>query len=397
MPFNSIEEIIKDIGAGKIVIMVDDENRENEGDLICAAESITPEHVNFLSKYGRGLICVPMTRSRLNHLDIHPMVTQSKDHFGTAFTVTVDARHGITTGISAQDRAKTIQTLLNDAATKTDFVQPGHIFPLIAKEGGVLVRAGHTEAAVDLAHLAGRAPAGVICEIMNEDGTMARLPQLLKFAKKHKLKICTIVQLIEYRRRTENLVKHLLDVNMPTHFGMFRMHLYESKITGEQHIALCHGKITEKPLLVRVHSECFTGDVLKSLRCDCGFQLEDAMKKIVKSGTGVILYLRQEGRGIGLLNKIKAYRLQDDEGADTVEANHRLGLPADLREYGTGAQILKELGVRKMRLMTNNPVKLVGLEGYNLEVIERVPLIVGHCEQNQKYLQTKKKKMGHLF
>ncbi|MBN2143341.1 MAG: bifunctional 3,4-dihydroxy-2-butanone-4-phosphate synthase/GTP cyclohydrolase II [Candidatus Aureabacteria bacterium] len=397
MPFNKIEEIIEDIRCGQIVIMVDDENRENEGDLICAAEKTTPKTVNFLTKFGRGLICVPMTEKRLKELEIQPMVSRNQDHFGTAFTVSVDARFGTTTGISAFDRAKTIQTLANPSSTSHDFVQPGHIFPLMAKEGGVLVRAGHTEATVDLMGLAGLTPAGVICEILNENGSMARLPQLLPFAKKHHLKIGTIVQLIEYRRKTENLVKRLIEVNLPTLYGEFKMSLYESKIDGDKHVALVYGSITEnKPVLVRVHSECFTGDVLKSLRCDCGFQLEDAMKQITSVGSGVILYLRQEGRGIGFLNKIRAYQLQD-QGADTVEANEMLGFSPDLREYGTGAQILKDLGVKKIRLLTNNPIKLIGLKGYNMEIVERVPLLSGHCEHNRKYLLTKKTKMGHLL
>lgn len=396
MPFNSIEEVIKDMSEGKIVIIVDDEHRENEGDLVLSAQSVTPEKINFLSKFGRGLICVPMTHKRLDYLDIHPMVSKNQESFSTAFMVSVDARFGITTGISAHDRSKTIETLVSDGATRMDLVQPGHVFPLAAKEGGVLVRAGHTEAAVDLARLAGHKPAGVICEIMNEDGTMARLPELLVFAKKHDLKIGTIVQLIEYRRKTESLVRHLVTVDLPTEFGIFKLHMYESVVDKQQHMAITLGTIDEDPTLVRVHSECFTGDVLFSLRCDCGPQLHQAMEKIASEGKGVILYLRQEGRGIGLLNKLKAYQLQDD-GADTVEANKILGFDPDLREYGTGAQILKDLGVRQMRLMTNNPIKLIGLDGYNLQVVERVPLVIGENRHNHKYLLTKKQKLGHLF
>ena len=396
MPFNTIEEIIEDIKLGKTVIIVDDENRENEGDLVLAAEKATPEAINFFAKYGRGLICVPMERKRLEALDIHPMVKKNSDYYGTAFTVSVDARQGTTTGISAFDRATTIQRLVDDLATKEDFNQPGHIFPLIAKDGGVLVRAGHTEASVDLAKLAGLKPAGVLCEILNEDGTMARLPELLNFAKAHGLKICTIVQIIEYRRKNEKLVKPVIDVKFPTVYGEFTLIMYESMMDGFQHFALKYGKVGDGPVTVRVHSECFTGDVLKSARCDCGSQLDEAMKKIVETGCGVLLYLRQEGRGIGLLNKLKAYKLQD-QGADTVEANEMLGFVSDLREYGTGAQILKDLGITKIRLLTNNPVKLIGLEGYSLEIVERIPLITGHCEHNKKYIMTKKEKMGHLF
>ncbi len=396
MAFNSIEEIIEDFKAGKIVIITDDENRENEGDLVLAAEKVTPDAINFLVKYGRGLVCTPMERYRVERLKIQPMVQQNRDSFGTAFTVSVDAREGVSTGISAFDRAKTILKLIDDSSHPADFNQPGHVFPLIAKEGGVLVRAGHTEAAVDLAKACGFKGAGVICEIMNEDGSMARIPDLIPFAQKHHLKICTIVQLIEYRRKTEKLVKLLINVKLPTRYGDFDLLLYESQIDGLQHIALRYGTITEDPMMVRVHSECFTGDVLGSVRCDCGSQLEESMKKVVEAGAGVVLYLRQEGRGIGLYNKLKAYKLQD-QGADTVEANILLGFDPDLREYGTGAQILKDLGVKKIRLLTNNPVKLIGLEGYSLEIVERIPLITGHCEHNHKYMMTKKNKMGHLI
>jgi 3,4-dihydroxy 2-butanone 4-phosphate synthase/GTP cyclohydrolase II len=396
MPFNTIEEIIEDIRSGRTVIIVDDENRENEGDLVMAAEKVTPEAVNFLCLHGRGLICAPMAGEILDRLDIHPMVRNSGDPFKTAFTVSVDAKDGVTTGISAADRARTIRVLADDASRSEDLVQPGHVFPLIAKAGGVLTRAGHTEAAVDLARLAGLKPAGVICEIMNEDGTMARLPQLLDFARRHGLKICTIVQLIEYRRRNEKLVRHLCEARLPTVYGEFRVMVYESMIDGREHLALRFGERLEDPVLVRVHSECFTGDVLRSIRCDCGFQLDLAMQKIAENGSGVLLYLRQEGRGIGLANKIKAYHLQD-HGADTVEANEMLGFIPDLREYGTGAQILKDLGARKIRVLTNNPVKLVGLEGYSLEIVERLPLITGICDDNRKYLETKKLKMGHLL
>lgn len=397
MTFSSVKEVLRDFQEGKTVIIVDSEDRENEGDLVLAADKVTPEAINFMCTFGRGLICAPMEEERLNDLGIGLMVEKNNDMFGTAFTVSVDAKNGVTTGISAFDRAKTIKDLTNEKLSSKDFNTPGHIFPLVAKKGGVLKRAGHTEAAVDLARLAGLKPAGVICEIMNEDGSMARLPELEKFAAKHDLKMCSIVQLIEYRRKNEKIVQFMEETIIPTKYGDFRLCIYESLVDGIQHIALQYGEIKpDQSYLVRVHSECFTGDVLQSLRCDCGAQLDEAMRRISEEGAGVVLYLRQEGRGIGLLNKVRAYNLQDN-GADTVEANEILGFEPDLREYGTGAQILEDLGLTKIRLMTNNPVKLVGLEGYSLEVIERVPIITGHCDYNRRYLMTKKTKMGHLI
>jgi len=398
-PLDRVEEAVEDIKNGKIVIVVDDPNRENEGDLVVAAEKVTPEVINFMSKYGRGLICLSLPEERCEELGFEPMTLKPTDPKETAFCVSVDAhpKFGTTTGISAYDRAITIRRAVSPDAKPEDFVKPGHVFPLRAKKGGVLKRSGHTEAAVDLAKLAGLYPAGVICEIMDEDGTMMRLPKLLDFAKKHNLKVISIADLIEYRMRSESLVKKEAEANLPTPYGTWRIHGYISLVDGKEHVALTMGEIREnEPVLVRVHSECLTGDVFGSLKCDCRSQLHKAMEMISKEGKGVIVYLRQEGRGIGLVNKIKAYHLQD-HGFDTVEANEKLGFPADLRDFGIGAQILRDLGVRKMRLMTNNPKKLIGLEGYGLEVVERVPIIVGVCKYNKNYLKTKKEKLGHII
>lgn len=395
LKFDTVESVLADIREGRMVIVTDDEDRENEGDLLCAAEKITPEMVNFMATNGRGLICAPLSPEIAQRLELRAMVQQNRESFSTNFTVTVDAAHGISTGISAADRAQTLRVLADPGSLATDLVQPGHIFPLIAKPGGVLRRAGHTEAAVDLATLAGLRPAGVICEIMNKNGAMARLPELMVYAKKHKLKICTIAALIQYRRDREKLVEREQTIKMPTDFGDFDLHLYRSKVDGETHLALTKGSIDDgEPVLVRVHSECLTGDVFGSRRCDCGSQLHQAMERIAKEGRGVLLYMRQEGRGIGLAAKIHAYKLQE-EGLDTVEANLKLGFPMDLRDYGMGAQILFDLGVRKLRLMTNNPRKVVGLQGHKLEMVEQIPIKAVPNEHNARYLETKKKKMGH--
>jgi 3,4-dihydroxy 2-butanone 4-phosphate synthase / GTP cyclohydrolase II len=393
---SKISEAIKDIKNGKIIIVVDDEDRENEGDLVCASEKVTPEIINFMAKYGRGLICVPMTGERLDELKINPMVTDGVELREASFTVSVDAKHNTTTGISAYDRAITIKTLIDPKTQQADLVKPGHIFPLRYREGGVLVRAGHTEASVDLARLAGLYPAGVICEIMRDDGKMARFPELKKFAKIHNLKIISIADLIKYKNHQETLVKKIVETNLPTKYGNFKLLVYESLVDKTHHLALVKGDVkNKKNVLVRVHSSCFTGDILGSLRCDCGDQLHTAMELVDKNG-GVVLYLAQEGRGIGLVNKLKAYALQD-KGLDTVEANLALGFEADLRDYGIGAQILKDLGLSSIKLLTNNPRKIVGLEGYGLKISKQVPIIIKCNPNNEKYLKTKKVKLGHMI
>lgn len=395
----SAEEAIEEIRRGRMIILVDDEDRENEGDLTIAAEFATPEVINFMATYGRGLICLSLAPSMVERLDLPMMTQKNESGFGTPFTVSIEARHGVTTGISAYDRSTTILTAIKDDVKPEDIVTPGHIFPLRANPGGVLVRTGQTEGSVDLAKLAGLKPAGVICEVMREDGNMARMPDLIEFAKKHELKIATIRDLIQYRMKFGKLaVDRVAEATLPTCFGgTFKAIAFYSEVDKKEHLALVKGEVDpEKPVLVRVHSECLTGDTLGSMRCDCGGQLQTAMNMIAEEGEGVILYMRQEGRGIGLCNKIRAYALQD-EGLDTVEANQRLGFKADMRDYGIGAQILVSLGVRKMRLMTNNPKKMVGLEGYGLEIVERVPIEMKSCEWNYHYLETKKNKLGHML
>ena len=398
MPLLTIEKAIRNIREGRMVILVDDEDRENEGDLCMAAEAVTPDAINFMAKYGRGLICLSMTPEKIDSLDLPPMVDNNTSPYGTGFTVSIEARCGVTTGISAADRATTVLAAVAENAKPRDLVRPGHIFPLRAKEGGVIVRAGQTEGSVDLARLAGLKPAGVICEVMDDDGTMARMPALEKFSEKHGVGICTIADLIEYRMRTESFVRRSAETMIPTAVaGQFRAVVYENDVDSLLHIAMVKGEVDpDKPTLVRVHSECLTGDIFGSQRCDCGPQLHQAMAKMEEEGSGVLLYIRQEGRGIGLVNKIKAYALQD-EGFDTVEANEKLGFEPDMRNYGIGAQILVDLGVRRMRLLTNNPKKMVGLEGYGLSVDEQVPIEVEPNEFNKCYLECKKLKMGHML
>ncbi len=395
--FNAIPEAIEDIKNGKVIMVVDDEDRENEGDFIVAAEKVTPEIINFMTKYGRGVVCAPITAQRADELGLESMVDSNTSLHETPFTVSVDYIHGTTTGVSAIDRAATVRALINPKTKPSDLARPGHIFPLRAMDGGVLRRTGHTEAVVDLCRLAGLYPAGVLCEILNDDGTMARVPELMKRARKFCLKIVTVKDLIEYRMQREKLVRRVVSTKLPTRYGEFLVHLYKSETDSKEHVALVKGEISpEKPTLVRVHSECLTGDVFGSLRCDCNEQLIAALQLVEKHGHGVVLYMRQEGRGIGLMNKLKAYKLQD-EGMDTVEANEKLGFRPDLRDYGIGAQILRDLGVGKMRLMTNNPKKVVGLHGYGLEIVERVPLEIDPNAMNERYLKTKRDKLGHLI
>ncbi|MEK7822474.1 MAG: bifunctional 3,4-dihydroxy-2-butanone-4-phosphate synthase/GTP cyclohydrolase II [Planctomycetota bacterium] len=407
MHFSSISSVLEDVRAGKMVIVVDDANRENEGDLTLAAEVVTPQAINFMLSQARGILCLAIAPEIAEALDLHPMVHNNNAKFETPFTVSIDAKNGITTGVSAEDRATTILTTIRKDARPEDLARPGHVFPLKARAGGVLVRTGHTEGAVDLARLAGLRPAAAICEIMTENGHMAKLPELKKFAEKHNLKICTIADIIRYRREKERLIEKRVATNLPTVYGNFKLHLYRSYVDDYLHIALCHGDVGsmdglptpqyQEAVLVRVHDECLTGDIFGSLRCDCGEQLHNSLKMIQKEGRGVVLYMRQEGRGIGLENKLHAYALQEKEGLDTVEANERLGFLPDKRDYGIGAQILKDLGITKMRLLTNNPKKFKALEGYGLEIVERVSISVTPGKENARYLETKKKKLGHLI
>ncbi len=397
MPISTIEEALSDIKEGKIVILVDDEDRENEGDFVVAAEKITPEIINFMAMHGRGLICLSLTEERCLELDLPQMVSRNTAKYGTAFTVSIEAKTGVTTGISAADRAHTIRTVMEDGCGSDDLDRPGHVFPIQARKGGVLVRAGQTEGSVDLARLAGLKPAGVLCEIMNQDGTMARMPELRVVARKFDLKIATIADLLKYVLKHERLVTKVAETTLPSRFGDFIVKAYRNEIDGQDHVALVKGRIdTPEPVLVRVHSECLTGDVFHSLRCDCGEQLENAITAIEKEGRGVFLYMSQEGRGIGLANKLKAYELQE-QGRDTVEANLELGFAPDLRDYGIGAQILVDLGIREIRLLTNNPKKIVGLEGYGLKIVERIPVEVTARRENIRYLKAKKEKLGHLL
>jgi 3,4-dihydroxy 2-butanone 4-phosphate synthase/GTP cyclohydrolase II len=408
MPLCTIEEAVEEIRSGRMVVLVDDESRENEGDLCMAADRVTPEAVNFMARHGRGLVCLSLTAVTCDRLRLSLQTEHNTTPFGTAFTVSIDARDGVTTGISAADRARTILTAVRDDCRPDDLARPGHIFPLRARDGGVLVRAGQTEGSVDLARLAGAKPAGVICEIMNDDGSMARMPELERFCATHGLKICSVADLIAYRRKKERLVERVSSVQLPTEYGEFDLYTYSARYDHNPHLALCKGGVgkrdeagkpvmLDEPVLVRVHSECLTGDVFGSCRCDCGPQLREAMRMVDRAGRGVVLYMRQEGRGIGLMNKMRAYELMDREPIDTVEANRRLGFAPDLRDYGVGAQILTDLGIRKMRMVTNNPRKIVALEGYGLEIVERVPIEVPSNERNRGYLATKKEKLGHLL
>ena len=396
MKFNTVQEVVGDLKKGKMVVIIDDASRENEGDLIMAASRVTPSAINFMTKFGRGLICVPMEQKDIDRLNLYPMSSEPRDPYKTAWTISVDAKEGIATGISAHDRAHTIKALSGRTSRQDDFIKPGHVFPLSAREGGVLVRAGHTEACIDLLKLAKLTPVGVICEIMNEDGTMARTPELMEFSGVHNLKICTIEALIHYRRKYEKLVERVSEAVLPSEYGNFKAITYKTKVDDRYHIALLKGDVTGGGVLTRVHSQCLTGDVFHSLRCDCGEQLKKALKIISRAKKGVLLYLSQEGRGIGLGNKMKAYELQD-KGLDTVQANEYLGFKADLRDYGIGAQILADLGLKDIKLLTNNPQKIVGLEGYGLKIVERVPLEVKPKTTNRNYLKTKKYKLGHVL
>jgi 3,4-dihydroxy 2-butanone 4-phosphate synthase/GTP cyclohydrolase II len=405
---DAIEDILADLRAGKMIVLVDDESRENEGDLVCAAEKVTPQVINFMARRGRGMICLPLTSARADALGLHPQVTENTALHGTAFTVTVDAASGVSTGISAADRARTVEVICRDDARPADLVRPGHMFPLRARDGGVLVRAGQTEGAVDLARLAGLKPLAVICEIMNEDGTMARRGDLKRFCEMHGLRMCSVEDVIRYRLRSERLIERGVEIDLPTRLGTFHLIAYTSVVDPQPHLALCLGGVGalgpdgrpvvhDEPVLVRVHSECLTGDVLGSLRCDCGPQLHTAMRRIAEAGKGAVVYVRQEGRGIGLINKLRAYKLQIERGLDTVEANIHLGFEADRRDYGIGNQILRDLGLRALRIMTNNPRKIYGLEGFGLRIVERVPLVIAPDDNNRLYLRTKRDKLGHLL